>query len=88
MADSDDMEDNNPSTPADLHDDGILWMLNRTVFHPRGFAAGFDPVTGNFQIFGDGTESWNYAESMEQAENERFRAFEALLERARVANGQ
>ncbi len=37
---------------VDLIDDGILWLINRTTFHPRGFALAYDPEQGTFALVG------------------------------------
>jgi hypothetical protein len=66
---------------AELRTTGLLWLINRTVLHPRGYALGFDlDADGNavgWVLLGDGTESWNYDESVD--ENELFRNVEALF---------
>lgn len=35
----------------ELRSSGLLWLINATVFHPRGWC-----------LFGDGTESWRFDE--------------------------
>lgn len=49
---------------AELRDTGLLWLINRTVFHPRGYALGL-VADGSGQILGwsllgDGSEPWRY----------------------------
>lgn len=54
----------------DLRDTGILWLINRVVFHPRGFALALDvetnevgeptEVTG-WRLQGDGSECWVFS---------------------------
>lgn len=68
---------------VDIRTDGILWMLNRTVFHPRGFALGINEDRTGLFLTGDGLEPWRYDESMDTIENGLFNAFEAMLERRR-----
>lgn len=46
--------------PVNLRDDGLLWLINATVFHPRGFSLGWSPSTGEFMLFGDGSEAWGF----------------------------
>lgn len=63
----------------DLRDSGLLWLINATVFHPRGYALALhvdasDAVTG-WDLMGDGTEPWHYGDDM----NERFAAAERTL---------
>lgn len=47
---------------AELRDSGLLWLINRVVFHPRGFALGLEldgegAVVG-WKLIGDGSEPW------------------------------
>lgn len=84
-------------TPVDLREDGLLWLINRTCFHPRGFALGVSvddagKVDG-FVLYGDGKEPWRYAvaEQLEDPtkavdEDVMFAAIEAALARARAIN--
>jgi hypothetical protein len=49
---------------SDLRDSGLLWLINRQVFHPRGFALALDvnaagKVVG-WQLLGDGKEPWTF----------------------------
>jgi hypothetical protein len=79
---------------VDLHDDGVLWLINRVVFHPRGFALGHTPGTEDFVLLGDGSEPWRYASEADLAgspnagnavnEDEAFAQVEALFARARA----
>lgn len=55
-------------------------MVNKTVFHPRGFALAEDTVTGALTLMGDGSEPWTYDHAIE---DEKFAAFNALLQRSR-----
>lgn len=82
-----------PDVEVDLHDDGLLWLINRAVFHPRGFALGHTPGTDYFVLLGDGSEPWRYAQSDDVEdptkvvdEDAAFRAVEAALARARMNN--
>lgn len=55
---------NNTLDFEDLRRTGFLWLINRTVFHPRGFAFALvydenDNVVG-WTIYGDGTEPWAF----------------------------
>lgn len=54
----------------DLRDEGLLWLINTTVFHPRGYALRIhfendDPenlgVATGWSLMGDGTEPWQFA---------------------------
>lgn len=70
------MPEQMPGTPIDLRLSGALWMINRALFHPRGFALG-QTSEGSFVLYGDGSEPWRYAASVE--ENDLFNRFEAVL---------
>lgn len=48
------------SKPVDLQADSLLWLINRQVFHPRGYALALDTETGAFSLLGDGTEPWSF----------------------------
>lgn len=77
------------AVPVHLRGDGVLWMVNRTVFHPRGFALALDSETGDLTLLGDGSEPWSYdlrePDGTDQ-EDLLFRSFAALLERAAMRN--
>lgn len=66
---------------VDLRDDGLLWLINATVFHPRGFALAMDTETNQFSLLGDGSEPWRYGE--DTATDALFAKAEAALGRAR-----
>jgi hypothetical protein len=50
---------------SEFRDEGLLWLVNVTVFHPRGYALAFGIDTeGNvngWKLMGDGTEPWAFA---------------------------
>lgn len=48
------------SRPVDLCDDSLLWLINRQVFHPRGYALAYDVTSGLFSLLGDGREPWTF----------------------------
>lgn len=65
---------------SELSSSGLLWLINRVVFHPRGYALEFDTdedgnATG-WRLFGNGTEPWSFP-----AENEarKFQAVQATF---------
>lgn len=71
-------------TFEEWRDTGLLWLINRTVFHPRGFALALvyaDGVAVGWSLLGDGSEAWMYGD--EQAETEKFRAVEATFAQLR-----
>jgi hypothetical protein len=73
-----------PGRPfRELSESGLLWLISAVVFHPRGFALALsmDTVTGvvtGWDLLGDGTQPWEYAEDM----HARFTAAEATLDEA------
>lgn len=77
---------NTPRPFAELRDEGLLWLINRTTFHPRGFAlAIFRDKNGDavgWSMLGDGTELWNYSDDVDDA---NFAKAEAFLNSLRPA---
>ncbi len=67
----------------DLRGTGVLWAINKYLFHPRGFALSLEyrepykegdaPI--GWQLLGDGTESWQFDEDSEQEAFIRFESF-------------
>lgn len=59
---------------SDFRDSGLLWLVNRVVFHPRGYALalhfqGSPPTLGEctgWSLMGDGTEPWSMDRSSEE----------------------
>jgi hypothetical protein len=50
---------------GDLSSTGLLWLINRVVFHPRGFALTLVKQHGEvvgWNLQGDGTEVWRFTE--------------------------
>src|SRR5262245_41266673 len=88
----------NPSIERQLHelrDTGLLWLLNRVVFHPRGFALalfyeGTFPDLGactGWGLVGDGTEPWTMGNPTDEqralgapTEDELFHRVEAFFD--------
>lgn len=70
---------------AELRDTGLLWMINRSLFHPRGFALALvydaDGQCTGWELLGDGSEPWTYASDIDEAELLR-RAEQTLREQA------
>lgn len=62
----------------ELREAGLLWLINRTVFHPRGFALALvrrgDQIVG-WRLLGDGSEVW----SMAGPEDDEFQRAAAIL---------
>ena len=70
---------------AELRDTGLLWLINATVFHPRGYALAIH-YDGNgdasgWSILGDGTESWGFAgdDATTERIDDLFRQVKELL---------
>lgn len=89
------MKSENPGRPfAEMRDEGLLWLMNRVVFHPRGYALAFHfdgdanngaPATG-WSLLGDGSEPWSMGDATPdqrvegyKTEDELFAAVKALL---------
>lgn len=72
-----------PRPIDELRGSGLLWLINASVFHPRGFALALcytgSEVIG-WKLLGDGTEPWQY----EPAADDRFAAAEATFAEART----
>ncbi len=65
---------------SELSDTGLLWLINRTVFHPRGFALALHEQDGEitgWSLLGDGTEAWSFPEDRDQ---EHFQRAQRTLE--------
>lgn len=62
-----------------LSDTGLLWLINRTTFHPRGFALALvvdeHGAAIGWEILGNGVDPYQYASD----EAVRFRQAEATL---------
>lgn len=77
------MTDYNEEQPfSQLRDSGLLWLINATVFHPRGFALSLhvndeNECTG-WSLMGEGREPWRFELDDETWENLFHKAKEAL----------
>jgi YD repeat-containing protein len=60
----------------DLRASGLLWLINASVFHPRGYALAFrytdDGRLAGWHLLGDGTEPWVFEDGPDI--DERFAA--------------
>lgn len=70
---------------SEFRDEGLLWLVNTAVFHPRGYALSFEvdddgTVTG-WQLLGDGTEAWQFSgdEVSQALTAQRFASVRALM---------
>lgn len=55
----------------DLRSTGLLWLINRIIFHPRGYALAFylddaGEVVG-WSMLGNGTEPWRFPSDRDRA---------------------
>lgn len=80
-----------PRPFADIRTTGLLWLINTTVFHPRGFALAMhfdDQGTAiGWSLMGDGTEPWVFR--LEDAEADRlFAAVQAVFAEQAAATPQ
>lgn len=69
----------------ELRDTGLLWLINRVVFHPRGFALALVKQHGEivgWNLQGDGSEVWQFDANNEDG---HFTAVEELFAEARRA---
>lgn len=72
----------------DLKSTGLLWLLNASVLHPRGFALGLarDPESGEivgWKLLGDGSEPWVFEGAADGSCDQNFADVEALFASAR-----
>lgn len=63
-----------PRPMADLSESGLLWLINKAVFHPRGFALALDG--DRWILLGHGDEPWSFPETVDR---EKFLAAETTL---------
>lgn len=69
-----------PRPFKDVRGTGLLWYLNKTALHPRGFALAFHQddngeIVG-WSLLGDGKEVWRFTD---QSDEEGFRKWEDFL---------
>ena len=87
-------KEHNPRPFTELRDTGLLWLLNRVVFHPRGYALALHfegelPDLGEcvgWSLLGDGSEPWSMGDPPledqalgQPTERELFERVQALL---------
>lgn len=69
-------------TEVDLLDDGLIWLINRCLFHRVGYALGI-AEDGSAILLGDGTEEWRFDPDDDLIET-RARAVRHLLGESQV----
>lgn len=71
-----------------LRDTGLLWLINRVVFHPRGFTLGmvytYDGEFLHWVLIGNGMDPWRF----DGDEDEAFRKVEELFEKAKAKHDE
>jgi hypothetical protein len=87
-----------PARPSDqatarpldeLRSSGLLWLINATVFHPRGLALAL--ITNDagmivgWRLLGDGREPWQFNDG--PGLDDLFAAAHATMVEAMLANG-
>jgi hypothetical protein len=82
---------------TDFFESGMLWAINTTLLHPRGFAMGLtceeDGTVTGWKIYGDGSEPWTFDHDPSKwpegkHPHDRFVAFEQMLNDARRHVGE
>lgn len=74
-----------PRPFEDLRNEGLLWLINTTVFHPRGYALALhfedDGSVSGWSIMGDGSEPWQFGcdEDSQARCDAAFRAVKELM---------
>lgn len=62
----------------DLSNEGLVWYINATCFHPRGLALGINPTQpGEFTLFATADEAIQHANP--EVCDEKFRRVETLV---------
>lgn len=46
--------------PVHIRESGLLWLINKSLMHPRGYALAYDDDTQQFFVMGDGEEAWHF----------------------------
>lgn len=69
---------------SELRDTGLLWLINRVVFHPRGYglALAMNQKTGEIDgwaMIGDGEEPYTFDDSEPPTETELFNRVEGFF---------
>jgi hypothetical protein len=79
-----------------LRSTGLLWLINASVFHPRGFALALTMRDGRavgWSLLGDGSEPWRFGDdtdSLFAAAEELFaslRGERVTISRGRLSEG-
>ncbi len=65
-----------PFLEMGFEDSSVLWMINKEVFHPRGYCLALirlgDEIVG-WSIYGDGVEPWSFSDELDETKcKEKF----------------
>lgn len=64
----------------ELRNTGMLWLINRVVFHPRGFALALyeeeDGTVSGWDLLGSGVQVWAFKDT---ADDDCFKRAEEFL---------
>lgn len=67
----------------ELRETGLLWLINRVVMHPRGYALAIhhDEAghASGWSVIGDGTEPWSFHPGESDHEKALFDKLKELL---------
>lgn len=73
---------------GEIRETGFLWLINKALFHPRGYALAFvkdpDGNTTGWTVLGDGLEPWCFTEEID---HEYFNKAERTLAEYAKKNG-
>lgn len=84
------LHDESPGGPAEearsfdeLRGTGLLWLINRVVMHPRGYALAIhhdeDGRAIGWTLLGDDTEPWSFSPAEDEREKALFDKLKELL---------
>lgn len=82
------MSGGQPRTFSEMRATGVLWAINRVLFHPRGYALalsfpdGVNSEPDGWELLGDGSERWAFDYDDERTDFEHFEALLASLKAA------
>lgn len=78
-----DIYDQTPRPWEELRDSGLLWLINATVFHPRGYALTMhfndEGMATGWSIQGNGQEFWRFSAKADKAVQSLFEKVRELL---------
>ena len=78
------VEDHDPEAHpfGEMQEAGLLWLVNRVCFHPRGYALAFhkdaDGAVSGWSMLGDGSEVWTFGNDADDEEFAKVTAYFAV----------